>query len=61
MIADNSILVDHETDCIGKLIYLSMYMKNVQIRCHTCLVHQFEGKMVLDPEIDSKSDYAIPN
>jgi hypothetical protein len=29
--------------------YLSMHMKNVQIRGRTHHVHQFEGKVVLDP------------
>jgi hypothetical protein len=41
--------------------YIHMHMKNVQIRGRMCHVHQFEGKVVLDPEIDSKSDYAILN
>jgi hypothetical protein len=41
--------------------YLFMHMKNVQIGCCTCLVRQFEGKVILDPEIDSKLDSAIPN
>jgi hypothetical protein len=36
-------------------------MKNVQIGGRTRHVRQFEGKVVIDPEIDSKSDSAIPN
>jgi hypothetical protein len=36
-------------------------MKNIQIRCRTHHVHQFESKMVMDSEIDSKSNSAIPN
>jgi hypothetical protein len=35
-------------------------MKNIQIGYRTCSVYQFESKMILDPEIDSKSDSAIP-
>jgi hypothetical protein len=41
--------------------YLSMYMKNVQIGYGTHLVHQFKDKVILDPEIDSKSDSIILN
>jgi hypothetical protein len=38
-----------------------MYMKNVQIRGHTYHVHQFEGKFIMDSEIDSKLDSSILN
>jgi hypothetical protein len=41
--------------------YLSMHMKNVQIGYGTHLVHQFKDKVILDPEIDSKSDSIILN
>jgi collagenase-like PrtC family protease len=34
--------------------YLSMNMKNVKIRGRMCPMYQFEGKVVLDSEIDSK-------
>jgi hypothetical protein len=54
------ILVDHETGCIRKLISLSFHAHE---ECpnggRTCPVHQFESKVVLDPEIDSKSDSTI--
>jgi hypothetical protein len=38
-----------------------MNVKNVQIGGRKCHVHQFEGKVVLDSELDSKSNYAILN
>jgi hypothetical protein len=41
--------------------YHSMHMKNIQIRGRTHSVPQFQGKVVLDPEIDSKLDSAILN
>jgi hypothetical protein len=41
--------------------YLDMYMYNTQIVSHTHPVHQFEGKVVLDPKLDSKSDSEILN
>jgi hypothetical protein len=40
--------------------YLSMHINIIQIRDCTRHVHQFEGKMVLDHVIDSKSDSTIP-
>jgi hypothetical protein len=42
-------------------LYLSIHMKNVQIEGRTHPVRQFEGRVVLDPEIDLKSDSAILN
>jgi hypothetical protein len=36
-----------------------MHMKNIQNRGRMCHVCQFEGKMVLDPNIDLKSDSTI--
>jgi hypothetical protein len=41
--------------------YLDMYMYNIQIISHTQPVHQFEGKVVLDSKLDSKSDSEILN
>jgi hypothetical protein len=39
-----------------------MPMMNVQIRDHTHLMRQFdEGKVVVHPELDLKSDSTIPN
>jgi hypothetical protein len=47
------ILVDHETSCGGKLISLSsMHMKNVQIGERMRPVHEFEGTVVLDSELE---------
>jgi hypothetical protein len=39
--------------------YLSMHMKNIRIGGCTRPVRQFEGMVILDPEIDSMSDSAI--
>jgi hypothetical protein len=39
--------------------YLFMHMKNVQIESHTRPMHQFEGKVVLNLEVDLKSGSAI--
>jgi hypothetical protein len=36
-------------------------MWNVQIRGCTCPVRQFEGKVVLDSELDSKANSGILN
>jgi hypothetical protein len=37
-----------------------MHMKNIQISGCMHPLRQFEGKVVMDPESDSKSDSAIP-
>jgi hypothetical protein len=42
-------------------LYITMHMKNIQIRGSTHPMCQFENKVVLDPEINSKSDFAILN
>jgi hypothetical protein len=49
-IAVTPILVDHETGCVRKVM---SYMKNVQIRGRTCHVHQFEGMVVLNSELET--------
>jgi hypothetical protein len=57
-----TILVDHETGGIGKVTFLSFHAYvDHQIGGRTCHVRQFEGKVVLDFELDSKSDSWIPN
>jgi hypothetical protein len=56
------ILVDHETGCVGKIIFLSFHAYEERLdRGRMCHVHQFEGKVILSPEIDSKSDSIILN
>jgi hypothetical protein len=42
-------------------LYISMHMYITQIRGRTRPVRQFEGKVVLDSNLDSKSDSWIPN
>jgi hypothetical protein len=32
---------------------VSMHMKNIQIRGHTCQVHEFEDTVVLDFELET--------
>jgi hypothetical protein len=56
------ILVDHDTGGIGKVISLSLhaYVDYPNQRLDGP-VHQFEGKVVLDSELDLKSDSWIPN
>jgi hypothetical protein len=41
--------------------YISMHMKNDKINGCTYYVHQFEVKVILDLEIDSKLEYVILN
>jgi hypothetical protein len=46
-------------ESISTLLYT--HMKNIQIGGSTRLVCQFEGKVVIDSELNSKSDSGILN
>jgi hypothetical protein len=48
-------------DCKKLFPYLSAHMYNFKIIGCMCPRHQFECKVVLDSELDSKSDSGITN
>jgi hypothetical protein len=35
---------------------VSMHMKNIQIRGHTCHVHEFENMVVMDSELETNME-----
>jgi hypothetical protein len=58
----NPILVGPGTTAIANLSHpLSVHMWNVEIQFGMHPVHQFEVEVVLDSELDSKSNSTIPN